>query len=83
MTTILCIRDSIVQHLATLNDMSAQLSTPVPLAVLQSIDNFGNPAAFTRETVERAATENQFLHGKMRAVEVTVVLLPSRLSQMC
>ena len=69
-----------VRHLATLDLMSPELHTPVPLAVLESIDNARNPAAFTRETVERAATENQFLHGKMRAVEVRYVryISPSR-----
>ncbi|VDB89417.1 unnamed protein product [Peniophora sp. CBMAI 1063] len=71
--------ENVVQHLATLDLMSKELHTPVPLAVLESIDNARNPAAFTRETVERAATENQFLHGKMRAVESYKMMLDDAL----
>ena len=42
----------------------------VPLQVLADIDNARNPMQLTRERLERAATENQFMNGKIVALDV-------------
>ncbi|KAJ3758101.1 hypothetical protein EV360DRAFT_83368 [Lentinula raphanica] len=40
----------------------------IPFQILTDIDNARNPMALTRERLERAATENQFMNGKIEAV---------------
>jgi mediator of RNA polymerase II transcription subunit 10 len=42
----------------------------VPLQVLADVDGARNPVQLTRERLERAAAENQFVNGKIAAVEV-------------
>ncbi|EIN04381.1 hypothetical protein PUNSTDRAFT_31296, partial [Punctularia strigosozonata HHB-11173 SS5] len=58
-----------IQHLATLDDMSQHVRTMVPMQVLADIDASRNPMHLTRERLERAATENQFMNGKIQALE--------------
>jgi hypothetical protein len=65
-------RNETIQHLATLDDMSRHLRTPVPFQVLADIDASRNPMHLTRERLERAATENQFMNGKIQALEVRI-----------
>jgi hypothetical protein len=38
--------------------------------VLADIDNGRNPMQLTRDRLERAATENQFMNGKIQAIKV-------------
>ena len=40
------------------------------MQVLTDIDNSRNPMLMTKERLERAATENQFLNGKIAAISV-------------
>lgn len=40
----------------------------------RDIDNARNPMFLTKERIERAATENQFMNGKIQALEVRVVM---------
>ena len=47
-----------------------RVSVMVPMQVLTDIDNGRNPVLLTRERLERAATENQFMNGKIAAIEV-------------
>lgn len=51
------------------------------MQVLQEIDNAKNPMLLTKDRLERAATENQFMNGKIAAIEVSFldswVLTPS------
>lgn len=64
-------RNNVVQHLAAIDDMAQHISTMVPMQVLSDIDNARNPMQLTRERLERAATENQFMNGKIAAIEVS------------
>lgn len=43
----------------------------IPMQVLADIDNSRNPMLLTKERLERAATENQFMNGKIHAINVT------------
>lgn len=42
----------------------------IPIEVLGEIDGSRNPMQLTRERLERAATENQFMNGKIQAIKV-------------
>lgn len=50
--------------------MSQQIPTLIPLQVLADIDNARNPMQLTKDRLERAATENQFMNGKIAAINV-------------
>ena len=50
--------------------MSGSVDTMVPMQVLVDIDNSRNPMQLTKERLERAATENQFMNGKIHAIDV-------------
>jgi len=41
----------------------------IPMQVLVDIDNAKNPMLLTKDRLERAATENQFMNGKIAAIE--------------
>ena len=38
----------------------------------RDIDNSRNPMVLTKDRIERAATENQFMNGKIKAIEVRI-----------
>ena len=40
------------------------------MQILTDIDNGRNPMHLTKDRLERAATENQFMNGKIKAIEV-------------
>ncbi|KAJ6513804.1 transcription factor subunit Med10 of mediator complex-domain-containing protein [Mycena vitilis] len=61
--------NEVINHLATVDDMAQGLRTMIPMQVLADIDNARNPMQLTRERLERAATENQFMNGKIVAIE--------------
>lgn len=63
-------RNDVINHLSVIDTMAPHISTMVPLQVLTDIDNSRNPILLTRERLERAATENQFMNGKITAIEV-------------
>lgn len=63
--------NQVVDHLATLDDMSQHIQSMIPLQVLMDIDNGKNPMQLTKDRLERAATENQFMNGKINAIEVS------------
>ena len=50
--------------------MAQHCHTMIPLQVLADIDNSRNPMQLTKDRLERAATENQFMNGKIAALEV-------------
>ena len=58
------LRDHVIESLGMLEKMSDSIATMVPLQVLADIDNSRNPMLLTKERLERAATENQFMNGK-------------------
>ncbi|KAI0337569.1 hypothetical protein BDW22DRAFT_1339604 [Trametopsis cervina] len=61
--------NDVINHLATIDQMSEHVQTMIPMQVLAEIDNARNPVQLTRERLERAATENQFMNGKIQAVQ--------------
>lgn len=67
-------RNEVVEDLGRLDDRSSRLTTRVPMQVLTDIDNGRNPMHLTKDRLERAATENQFMNGKIKAIEVRIRL---------
>jgi Transcription factor subunit Med10 of Mediator complex len=65
-------RNEVVGYLAGLDGMASHLTTRVPVQVLTDIDNGRNPMHLTKDRLERAATENQFMNAKIKAIEVCV-----------
>ncbi|KAF9782099.1 transcription factor subunit Med10 of mediator complex-domain-containing protein [Thelephora terrestris] len=61
--------NQVVDHLAALDHNSQNIQTMIPMQVLQDIDNAKNPMLLTKDRLERAATENQFMNGKIVAIE--------------
>lgn len=47
----------------------------IPIEVLGEIDGSRNPMQLTRERLERAATENQFMNGKIQAIKVWTCMI--------
>ncbi|THH32154.1 hypothetical protein EUX98_g2027 [Antrodiella citrinella] len=60
--------NNVINHLANIDNLSQQITTMVPMQVLAEIDNSRNPGTLTRDRLERAATENQFMNGKIQAI---------------
>ena len=50
--------------------MATHIDTMIPMQALVDIDNSRNPVMLTKERLERAATENQFMNGKIHAIDV-------------
>jgi len=69
------VRNGVVHHLAIIDEMAQNIPTMIPFQVLSDIDNARNPMQLTKERLERAATENQFMNGKIAAIDVSIVLL--------
>ncbi|KAH9482874.1 Mediator of RNA polymerase II transcription subunit 10 [Psilocybe cubensis] len=60
--------NDVVSHLSNLDEMAQHVSTRIPMQILADIDNSRNPMQLTKERLERAATENQFMNGKISAI---------------
>ncbi|PPQ66270.1 hypothetical protein CVT26_010954 [Gymnopilus dilepis] len=60
--------NDVVSNLANLDDIAQHLTAMIPMQVLADIDNSRNPMLLTKERLERAATENQFMNGKIAAI---------------
>ncbi len=71
-TYLITVRNSndVIQHLATMEEMSQHIKTMIPMQGLGDIDSAKNPMILTRDRLERAAAENQFMNGKIRAIDV-------------
>ncbi|KAK7023822.1 mediator of RNA polymerase II transcription subunit 10 [Favolaschia claudopus] len=61
--------NEVISHLATIDTMAQDLRTMIPMQILADIDSARNPMQLTRERLERAATENQFMNGKIVAID--------------
>ncbi|KIY51886.1 hypothetical protein FISHEDRAFT_36356 [Fistulina hepatica ATCC 64428] len=61
--------NDVVRHLETLDNIAPSITQFIPIQVLMDIDNAHNPMAITRERLERAATENQFMNAKIAALD--------------
>ncbi|KAL4076034.1 transcription factor subunit Med10 of mediator complex-domain-containing protein [Scleroderma yunnanense] len=73
--------NDVVRQLALIDDMAQNMHIRVPLQVLADIDNARNPMQLTKERLERAATENQFMNGKIAAIESYRKLLNEELAK--
>ncbi|EJD00791.1 uncharacterized protein FOMMEDRAFT_65242, partial [Fomitiporia mediterranea MF3/22] len=73
--------NDVVGHLAGIENMAERLDTMIPMQILQEIDNARNPMFLTKDRIERAATENQFMNGKIKAIESYRSLLNNALSE--
>jgi mediator of RNA polymerase II transcription subunit 10 len=67
-------RNQVISHLVTIEEMASQTRTMVPFQVLAEMDNGKNPMQLTTERIERAAAENQFMNGKIAALDVRLFL---------
>ena len=65
------VSNEVVHHLTTIDDMAQNIRTMIPFQVLQDIDSARNPMQLTKERLERSATENQFMNGKIAAIDVS------------
>ena len=65
-------RNEVISHLAAIDNMAQHVPTMIPIEVLKKIDDAENPMKLTRDRLERAATENQFMNGKIQAIKVRV-----------
>ncbi|KAK7444026.1 hypothetical protein VKT23_015422 [Stygiomarasmius scandens] len=61
--------NEVIQSLLAVDQLSQQTRTMIPRQLLIDIDNAKNPMQLTRERLERAATENQFMNGKIAAIQ--------------
>lgn len=73
--------NEVISHLGTIDDMAQHMPTMIPMQVLADIDNARNPMQLTRERLERAATENQFMNGKIMAIDSYRKYLDEALAQ--
>ncbi|TBU27738.1 transcription factor subunit Med10 of mediator complex-domain-containing protein [Dichomitus squalens] len=71
----------VIKSLGVLEEMSETITTMVPMQVLADIDNSRNPMQLTKDRLERAATENQFMNGKIQAIESYRKMLDEALVQ--
>ncbi|KAI0029680.1 transcription factor subunit Med10 of mediator complex-domain-containing protein, partial [Vararia minispora EC-137] len=71
--------DEVLQHLASIDTIAPLLKTTIPLQVIGDVDQSRNPANLVRDAIERAATENQFMNGKIRAIESYKTMLDAAL----
>ncbi|KAF8645700.1 hypothetical protein AX16_007635 [Volvariella volvacea WC 439] len=60
--------NEVVGHLATIDRIAQETTIKIPVQVLADIDNAKNPMQLTRDRLERAATENQFMNAKIAAI---------------
>jgi mediator of RNA polymerase II transcription subunit 10 len=68
------LRNEVVNHLMSIDNKAQDIQTMIPFQVLSDIDNARNPMQLTKERLERAATENQFVNGKIAAIDVRTSL---------
>ncbi|KAG1832969.1 hypothetical protein EV424DRAFT_1008469 [Suillus variegatus] len=61
--------NEVVNHLMSIDNKAQDIRTMIPFQVLSDIDNARNPMQLTKERLERAATENQFMNGKIAAID--------------
>ncbi|THU91234.1 hypothetical protein K435DRAFT_780853 [Dendrothele bispora CBS 962.96] len=61
--------NEVVQSLEVIDKVALQTNAMIPRQLLVDIDNAKNPMQLTRERLERAATENQFMNGKIAAIQ--------------
>ncbi|KZP25488.1 hypothetical protein FIBSPDRAFT_694374, partial [Athelia psychrophila] len=73
--------NEVIEHLSTIDEMAQNTQTMIPIQVLADVDSAKNPMQLTRERLERAATENQFMNGKIAAIDSYRKYLDEALAQ--
>ncbi|KAH6915265.1 transcription factor subunit Med10 of mediator complex-domain-containing protein [Coprinopsis sp. MPI-PUGE-AT-0042] len=73
--------NDVVNHLSAVDDMAQHIRTMIPMQILTDIDNSRNPMQLTKERIERAATENQFMNGKIASLTSYRAMLDDALCQ--
>ncbi|KAL0087068.1 transcription factor subunit Med10 of mediator complex-domain-containing protein [Phycomyces blakesleeanus] len=61
--------NAITDHYQKMDELKDGLEAFVPEEVINYVENGKNPDIFTQTFVERAASENQFTNGKIKAVD--------------
>jgi len=73
--------NDVISQLSTIDEMAQHTQTMIPIQILADIDNARNPMQLTRDRLERAATENQFMNGKIAAIDAYRNYLDEALAQ--
>ncbi|KAI9484236.1 MAG: transcription factor subunit Med10 of mediator complex-domain-containing protein [Benjaminiella poitrasii] len=60
--------NSVIEHYKEIDDLKDGIDSFIPEEVINYVEHGKNPDIFTQGFVERAATENQFTNGKIKAV---------------
>ncbi|KAG2215189.1 hypothetical protein INT46_001465 [Mucor plumbeus] len=60
--------NDIIEHYKEIDDLKDGIDSFIPEEVINFVEHGKNPDIFTQGFVERAATENQFTNGKIKAV---------------
>ncbi|KAG8739538.1 hypothetical protein FRC11_000662 [Ceratobasidium sp. 423] len=61
--------DQLVEHLGELEKLSSKLDMNVPLEVFADIDQNKNPNNITKNRIDDTAAENQWINGRLHAIE--------------
>ncbi|KAG8688790.1 hypothetical protein FRC08_011258 [Ceratobasidium sp. 394] len=61
--------DQLVEHLGELEKLSGRLDMNVPLDVFRDIDQNKNPNMITKTRIDDTAAENQWINGRLHAIE--------------
>ncbi|KAH7912476.1 mediator complex, subunit Med10, partial [Hygrophoropsis aurantiaca] len=73
--------NEVISHLSAIDGLAQHSQTMIPFQVLADIDSARNPFHLTKERLERAAAENQFMNGKMAAINSYSKVLNDSLTQ--
>ncbi|CAO3627735.1 unnamed protein product [Mucor hiemalis] len=60
--------NDIIEHYKEIDHLKDGINSFIPEEVINFVEQGRNPDKFTQDFVERAATENQFTNGKIKAV---------------
>ncbi|KAI9347831.1 mediator complex, subunit Med10 [Pilaira anomala] len=60
--------NSVIEHYQKIDELKDGIDSFIPEEVINFVEHGKNPDIFTQGFVERAATENQFTNGKIKAV---------------
>ncbi|KAI9306721.1 transcription factor subunit Med10 of mediator complex-domain-containing protein [Cunninghamella echinulata] len=61
--------NAVLEGYKSINELKDELNLFIPEEVISYVENGKNPDLFTQGFISRAATENQFTNGKIKAVD--------------
>ncbi|KAG2201667.1 mediator complex, subunit Med10 [Mucor mucedo] len=73
--------NSIIEHYKDIDHLKDDIDSFIPEEVINFVEHGKNPDIFTQGFVERAATENQFTNGKIKAVNEFKSILSDEFSK--